>query len=412
MKRVVVTGCGVVSPLGNTLQEFFENLLAGHTGFAPITHFDAKKTGITLAGEVKNFNPLEKLSRKWVKRCDLSSQYALVAALDAVKASELDLETLDKKSFGVIMGSGIGGMTTFEEQVEVIKEKGPQKIHPFFVPMVIANMVSGNVSLFFGAENISETIITACASATNAIGEAFEKIKLGKAKVMLAGGAEATICESGIAGFAALKALSPATDPEAAALPFDQRRQGFVMGEGAGVLVLEELEYALKRNAPILGEIVGYGANCDAYHLTAPRGDGKIAALAIEEALREGSVKKEEIGYVNAHGTGTSLNDTTETTVLKNVFGEDAPHIPISSTKSMTGHLLGASGAIEAIATLETLRTGWVHPTANLKEADDTCDLDYVKEGKRKVDPKYALSESFGFGGHNAVLLLKKWEEK
>lgn len=409
MRRVVITGQGIISPLGNKVKDYWENLLAGKIGFGPITHFDAEATGITLAAEVKEFDGAE-LGKKALKRMDLYSQYGVSAAMQAYEEAGLQKTTIDPKRFGVIVGTGIGGMTTLQNQVRVMDTKGPQRVTPFFVPMVIPNMIAGNLSLQFGAQNISQTVVTACASATNAIGEAFRKIKYGEADVMLTGGAEATICEIGISGFAALNALSKATDPERASIPFDKERHGFVMGEGAGMLILEELSHAQKRQATILAEVVGYGANCDAYHMTAPKTDGELAAEAMQTALNEAGITGEDVGYINAHGTSTPANDAAETTAIKRAFGAAAKEIPISSTKSMIGHLLGAAGAVEAIATVCTLRTGWAHPTANLRVADEACDLDYLPEA-REIKPQYALSESFGFGGHNAVICLKKWEE-
>lgn len=411
MKRVVITGMGAVTPLGNTVKEYWQNLVNGKLGIGKITKFGSEDTGVTLAGEVKDFDPSIVLDRKEQKRMDLFSQYGLVAASEAWRMSGLDYESIDPKRFGVIVGSGIGGMTTLQDQVRVMDKKGAKRVTPFFVPMVIANMASGNISIKLGAKGPSQTIVTACASATNAIGEAFRTIKYGLADMMMTGGTEATICEIGIAGFAALSALNTTEDPARASIPFDQERHGFVMGEGAGMLMLEELEHAQKRGATILGEIVGYGSNCDASHMTAPLKDGSGAADAIELALAEASIQAAEIGYVNAHGTSTPANDAAETAALKRVFGERAYDIPISSTKSMTGHLLGAAGGIEAIACVKTLQEGKAHPTLGYQTADPECDLDYVTEGARSVDAAYAISNSFGFGGHNGVICMKKWEE-
>ncbi|OJG72277.1 beta-ketoacyl-acyl-carrier-protein synthase II [Enterococcus quebecensis] len=412
MKRVVITGMGAVTPLGNTVKEYWQNLVNGKLGIDKITKFDSEDTGVALAGEVKEFDPSDVLDRKEQKRMDLFSQYGLVAAMEAWNMSGLTHETIDPKRFGVIVGSGIGGMTTLQDQVRVMDKKGAKRVTPFFVPMVIANMASGNISIKLGAKGPSQTIVTACASATNAIGEAFRTIKYGLADVMITGGTEATICEIGIAGFAALSALNTTEDPSRASIPFDKERHGFVMGEGAGMLMLEELEHAQKRGATILGEIVGYGSNCDASHMTAPLKDGSGAADAIELALAEASIDASAVGYVNAHGTSTPANDAAETAALKRVFGERAYDIPISSTKSMTGHLLGAAGGIEAIACVKTLQEGIAHPTVGYKEADPECDLDYVTDGSRNVQAEYAISNSFGFGGHNGVICMKKWEEK
>ncbi|ALS36990.1 3-oxoacyl-[acyl-carrier-protein] synthase II [Enterococcus rotai] len=411
MKRVVITGMGAVTPLGNTVKEYWQNLVNGKLGIAKITKFDSEDTGVALAGEVKDFDPSEVLDRKEQKRMDLFSQYGIVAAMEAWNMSGLTKEEIDPKRFGVIVGSGIGGMTTLQDQVRVMDKKGPKRVTPFFVPMVIANMASGNISIKLGAKGPSQTIVTACTSATNAIGEAFRTIKYGLADMMITGGTEATICEIGIAGFAALSALNTTDDPTRASIPFDKERHGFVMGEGAGMLMLEELEHAQKRGATILGEIVGYGSNCDASHMTAPLKDGSGAADAIELALAEASIAASEIGYVNAHGTATPANDAAETAALKRVFGKRAYDIPISSTKSMTGHLLGAGGGIEAIACVKTLQEGVAHPTVGYQVADPDCDLDYITDGSRKVAAEYAISNSFGFGGHNGVICMKKWEE-
>lgn len=411
MKRVVITGMGAVTPLGNTVKEYWQNLVNGKLGIAKITKFDSEDTGVALAGEVKDFDPSEVLDRKEQKRMDLFSQYGIVAAMEAWNMSGLTKEEIDPKRFGVIVGSGIGGMTTLQDQVRVMDKKGPKRVTPFFVPMVIANMASGNISIKLGAKGPSQTIVTACTSATNAIGEAFRTIKYGLADMMITGGTEATICEIGIAGFAALSALNTTDDPTRASIPFDKERHGFVMGEGAGMLMLEELEHAQKRGATILGEIVGYGSNCDASHMTAPLKDGSGAADAIELALAEAAIAASEIGYVNAHGTATPANDAAETVALKRVFGKRAYDIPISSTKSMTGHLLGAGGGIEAIACVKTLQEGVAHPTVGYQVADPDCDLDYITDGSRKVAAEYAISNSFGFGGHNGVICMKKWEE-
>lgn len=412
MRRVVITGMGAVTPLGNTVKEYWENLVNGKLGIGKITKFNPEDTGVSLAGEVKNFDPTGVLERKEQKRMDLFSQYGLVAATQAWEMSGLDYDQIDPKRFGVIVGSGIGGMTTLQDQVRVMDKKGANRVTPFFVPMVIANMASGNISIKLGAKGTSQTIVTACASATNAIGEAFRTIKYGLADLMMTGGTEATICEIGIAGFAALSALNTTEDPTRASIPFDKERHGFVMGEGAGMLMLEELEHAKKRGATILGEIVGYGSNCDASHMTAPLKDGSGAADAIELALSEAAIQPEAIGYVNAHGTSTPANDAAETAALKRVFGDRAYEIPISSTKSMTGHLLGAAGGIEAIACVRTLQEGKAHPTIGYQVKDPECDLDYITEGTREIDATYAISNSFGFGGHNGVICMKKWEDK
>ncbi|MGK0550980.1 beta-ketoacyl-ACP synthase II [Enterococcus faecalis] len=412
MKRVVITGLGAITPLGNTVKEFWQGLVIGKLGIDRITKFNSESTGVTLAGEVKDFDPGLVLERKEQKRMDLFSQYGVSAALEAWQMSGLADAAINPKRFGVIVGSGIGGMTTLQNQVRVMDNKGSNRVTPFFVPMVIANMASANISIRLGAQGTSKMLVTACASATDAIGEAFRTIKAGAADIMLTGGTEATICEIGIAGFAALNALNTTEDATRASIPFDKERKGFVMGEGAGMLVLEELEHARKRGATIYGEIVGYGSNCDAYHMTAPLSDGSGAQAAIQAALAEAEITPDQVGYVNAHGTSTPANDAAETAALKLVFGEKAATIPISSTKSMTGHLLGASGGIEALACVNTLKNEVIHPTVGYQVPDPACDLDYVTEGARKAAPKYVISNSFGFGGHNAVLCMKKWEEQ
>lgn len=410
VKRVVVTGLGAVSPVGNTAEEAWQNLKAGQSGIAPITKFDASETGITVAAEVKDFDPTLYMTKKATKRMDLFSVYGVAAAMQAVEDSQLEVEKIDEHRFGVIVSSGIGGMNTIEEQVIKMHDRGPQRVAPFFVPMAIGNMAAGNISIAVGAKGICTSIVTACASATNAIGEAFRSIKHGYSDIILAGGAEATVCEIGIAGFAALTALTPATDPARASIPFDEARSGFVMGEGGGVLVLEELEHALARGAKIYGEVVGYGSNSDAYHMTSPNPDGSGASRCMTLAMEEAGITPADVGYVNAHGTSTPSNDGAESGAIKIALGEAAYNIPVSSTKSMTGHLLGAAGAIEAIACLGAIRDNFVPPTVGLEKPAEDCDLDYIMGTGRDHQVDYALSNSFGFGGHNAVIALKKWK--
>lgn len=410
MTRVVVTGMGAVTPLGNDLKEFRQNLFAGHLGIGPITKFDATTTGITNAGEVKNFDVSVRLGKKAAKRMDLFSQYAIDSALQAVEQAQITPENTAAKDLGVIFSSGIGGLTTIQEQVIKMQQKGPRKVTPLFVPTAIINMAAGNIALRIGAKNICTAVVTACASGTNAIGEAYRQIKEGRAQVMVTGGAEASINEIGIAGFAALTALSPEIDPAKASLPFDKKRSGFVMGEGSGALVLESLEHAKKRGASILGEIVGYGSNCDAYHITAPDPNGTGAIEAMRQALVEANLEPEEIDHINAHGTATKANDTAEAQAIAKVFGENS--VLVSSTKAMTGHLLGASGAVEAIAVLLSLAAGQLPLNLGLKEQDPECPVTLVtKENKTPSRLEYALSNSLGFGGHNAVLAFKKWGE-
>lgn len=410
MNRVVITGYGVASPIGNTPEDFLASLKNGTNGIGPITKFDAEATGISVAGEVKEF-PLEKyFKKKDTKRMDMFSIYGIYAALEALEMADLSNEKVDEDRFGVIVGSGIGGLPTIQDQVTRMNEKGPNRVSPMFVPMSIVNMVAGNIALRVGAKGICTTIVTACASGTHSIGEAFRSIKHGYSDVILAGGSEATICEIGIAGFAALTALTTETDPNKASTPFDKNRSGFVMGEGAGILVMESLDHALARGANILGEVVGYGANCDAYHMTAPNPDGSGAGKAMKLAMNEAGVQPSEIGYINAHGTSTPANDSAEATSIQYGLGDDYRQAYVSSTKSMTGHLLGAAGGIEAIASLLALQHQFVPPTINVTEQDEAIDLNVVINESVEADLTYAMSNSLGFGGHNAVLLMKRWE--
>ncbi|TFJ44068.1 beta-ketoacyl-[acyl-carrier-protein] synthase II [Carnobacterium divergens] len=412
MNRVVITGMGAVTPIGNSVDAFWESLKAGKNGVTEITRFDASETGVTLAAELKDFDATVYMPKKETKRTDLFSQYGIAAAVQAMENSGLDTEKIDVDRFGVIVSSGIGGMNTIQEQVIKMHDRGPQRVAPFFVPMVIGNMAAGNIAIRVGAKGLCTSIVTACASGTNSIGEAFRSIKHGYSDVILAGGTEATICEIGIAGFGALTALSKSTDPERGSIPFDKERNGFVMGEGAGVLVLEELQHALDRGAKIYGEVVGYGSTCDAGHMTSPSVDGSGAGKAMIQAMKEAGIEPKDVDYINAHGTSTPANDSAETTAIKYAMGEEAHNIPISSTKSMIGHLLGAAGAVEGIACVKALENDFLPPTIGFKEADEACDLDYIPNVGRKVESaKYALSNSLGFGGHNAVVCFKKWEE-
>ncbi|MBR1737057.1 MAG: beta-ketoacyl-ACP synthase II [Firmicutes bacterium] len=411
-RRVVITGMGALTPIGNTAEEFWNGLKEGKCGIDYITHFDTSEFKVKVAGELKNFDPCIAMDKKDTKRMDMFSQYAIVATAEAIKSSGIDLDSIDRTRFGVSIGSGIGGIGVIEEQLFKLYEKGPSKVSPMFIPMAIGNMAAGQVAIKFGAKGTCIDVVTACATGTNSIGEAFRAIRHGYSDYMLAGGAEATVTRAGVAGFAALKALSTSDDPKRASIPFDKERNGFVMGEGAGIIFMESLESAQKRNANIIAEIVGYGSTCDAYHMTSPLPEGDGAALAMKIAMEDGNVNKEDITYINAHGTSTHLNDAGETLAIKKTFGEEiAKKINISSTKSMTGHLLGATGGIEAIATALALKNDFVPPTIGYKVPDEECDLNYtVNQGvERKM--KYALSNTFGFGGHNAVLCLKKWEE-
>ena len=411
MNRVVITGIGVVSPVGNDTKTFVENIFAGKLGIGPITKFDASQTGISVAGEVKNFDPTQRIGKKAARRMDLFSQYALHSTLEAMEQAQITPENTDPYEFGVIYGSGIGGLTTIQEQVIKMHDNSPRRVSPMFVPTSIINMAAGNIALHVGAKNICTAVVTACASATNAIGEAYRQIKDGRAQVMITGGSEASVNEIGIAGFAALTALSSQEDPTKASLPFDENRSGFVMGEGAATLILENYEHALKRGAKILGEIVGYGATCDAYHMTSPDPSGQGAARAMQQAIDEAQITPQQVGYINAHGTATKANDSGEAKSINLVFGQDSD-VWVSSTKSMTGHLLGAAGAIEAVATIAALQTGQLPPNIGLSKQDPECAVNVVaKVGQSVADLKYALSNSLGFGGHNAVLAFKKWED-
>lgn len=409
MERVVITGMGVISPLGNNLNDFWANVKKGKCGIDYIKAFDTKDFDVKVAGEVKDFNPKDYLSPKEAKRLDKFCQFAIAGADMAVKDSGLCLDKIDKTRFGVIVGSGVGGIETIEEEARVIREKGPRRVKPLFVPMIIINMVAGNLAIRYGAKGICTSIVTACATGNNAIGEAFRAVKNNYADVMIAGGSEASITPLAMAGFTNLTALSKSTDVNRASIPFDKERSGFVMGEGAGILILESLSHAQKRGAKIYAEIVGYGSTCDAYHMTSPDPSGEQAANAMKLAIKEGNVEKEQISYINAHGTSTPYNDKFETLAIKNVFKEYAYKIPVSSTKSMTGHLLGAAGAVEAIICVKALEEGFIPPTINYKQKDEDCDLDYVPNEGREAQLKCVLSNSFGFGGHNAVLLFKKF---
>ena len=401
---------GAVTPNGNGIQEFISNSFAGKVGIKAIKKFDSKPTGITVAGEIDDFDPNDVIGRKAARRMDLYSQYALQSAIEAMEMAEINETNTKPVDMGVIYGSGIGGLTTIQEQIIKMHDKGPKRVSPMFVPMSIANMAAGNISIHFNAQNICTSIVTACATGTNAIGEAFRQVKEGRAKVMIAGGSEASVNEIGIAGFAALTALSQATDPLKASLPFDKARQGFVLGEGGATLVLEDLEHAQKRGANILGEIVGYGATSDAYHITSPDPTGAGAARAMELAIKEAGVSPSEISYINAHGTATHANDEGESKAINQVFGSDS-HVRVSSTKGMTGHLLGAAGAIEAVLTVVALQNGQLPLNIGCFNQDPKCSVNLVTaENSDASNARYAISNSFGFGGHNAVLAFKKWE--
>lgn len=409
--RVVITGLGAITPLGNNPDDFWGNIKSGNTGIDFIKGFDTSDFKVKLAAEVKDFKPELYIEKKEVKRMDRFCQFAIAGAAQAVENSGLNLDSIDKERFGVIVGSGIGGIGTIEKEKENLLEKGPNKVHPLFIPMIISNMAAGNIAIKFGAEGMCTNVVTACATGTNCIGEAFHAIKNGLADIMIAGGTEASITPLSVAGFTQLTALTKSDDPQRASIPFDAERSGFVMGEGAGIVIVESLEHALKRKADILAEIVGYGSTCDAYHMTSPSPDGQGAARAMKIAIEEANISKEEVSYVNAHGTSTPVNDKFETIAIKEVFGDYAKNVPISSTKSMTGHLLGAAGAVEAIVCIKALQEGFIPPTVGYKVSDPDCDLDYVPNVGRQQNINYAMSNSLGFGGHNAVLLFKKWSE-
>lgn len=408
MTRVVITGLGAIAPNGNGYETFVANTLAGKIGIKPITKFDAQATGISVAGEIDDFDPQAVVGKKAAKRMDLYSQYAVQTAEQAMAMAKITPANTRPEDLGVIYGSGIGGLTTIQDQIIKMHEKGPKRVSPMFVPMAIANMAAGNLSIRFQAQNISTSIVTACASATNSIGEAFRHIKEGRAQVMITGGAEASVNEIGIAGFAALTALSPTSDPTQASRPFDQARNGFVLGEGAGTLVLEALDHAQARGAQILGEVVGYGTTSDAYHITSPDPAGTQAARAMTLAMQEAGLTPEDIDYINAHGTATAANDAGEAQAIRQVFGDH--DVLVSSTKGMTGHLLGAAGAVEAVITAAALQKGILPPNVGCQHQDPACPVTLVTTHNQHHPSRYALSNSFGFGGHNAVIAFKRWE--
>ncbi|RUT46935.1 beta-ketoacyl-[acyl-carrier-protein] synthase II [Paenibacillus anaericanus] len=408
--RVVVTGMGVVTSLGNDLDTFWDNLVQGKSGVSLIEAFDVSGYTTRIAAEVKDFNPDDYIDRKEARKMDRFVQFATTAAFSALKDSGLNIaEQTDPERVGVMIGSGIGGLGTLEDQHSILLEKGPRRVSPFFIPMMIANMASGHVSILTGAKGPNSTTVTACATGTHSIGDSYRTIMNGDADVMICGGAEATIRPTGVAGFCSMRAMSTRNDePERASRPFDSERDGFVMGEGAGILILESLEHAQKRGAKIYAEVIGYGLSADAHHMTDPDPDG--ASRAMKMALRSAGIEPEEIDYINAHGTSTPPGDRSETTAIKWTFGDHAYKLAVSSTKSMTGHLLGAAGGVEAVICGLTLQNGIIAPTINLENPDPDCDLDYVPNEARHSDVKVAMSNSFGFGGHNATIILKKFE--
>lgn len=408
-RRVVVTGIGAVTPVGNSAEQAWENILAGKSGVGPLTRVDASKFPVSVAAEVTDFNIEDYIERKEARKMDRFTHFALAAAMMAAKDANLTITEEMAPRVGVWIGSGIGGMETHEQQFLTFQERGVRRVSPFFVPMMIPDMASGQVSIYLGAKGVNSCSVTACASGTNSIGDAFKVIERGDADVMITGGAEAPIVTMAVAGFCANTALSLNQDQATASRPFDKNRDGFVIGEGAGILILEEYEHAKARGAKIYGEIVGYGSTGDAHHITAPAPNGEGAARAMQMAIDDAGVTPEKVGYINAHGTSTPYNDLFETQAVKTVFGDHAYKLAMSSTKSMTGHLLGAAGGIEAIFTVLALKENILPPTMNLHEPDPECDLDYVPNAARKAEVEYALSNSLGFGGHNACLLFKKY---
>jgi beta-ketoacyl-acyl-carrier-protein synthase II len=405
---VVVTGQGVICPLGNSVEEFWKRLIAGESGIGPVTRFDTAAYDTRFAGEVRDFKPESVMDRKDIRRSDLFVQYAVAATAQALEQSKIQ-GAVDPTRFGVIVGSGIGGISTFEDQHRTLLEKGPGRVSPFFIPMMISDMASGQVSIQFGAKGPNYCTVSACSSGAHAVGEAFRLIQNSEADVMIAGGAEAPITPVSFAGFCSMKAMSTRNDdPARASRPFDSQRDGFVMGEGAGIVILEELEHAKKRGATILAEVVGYGATGDAHHMTAPAPEGEGAARAMRAAIDDSGLPLSEFGYVNAHGTSTPLNDKFETQAIKSVFGDHAKRVAISSTKSMTGHLLGAAGGLETIICVLALERKILPPTINYENPDPDCDLDYVPNTARPVEARAALSNSLGFGGHNVTLALSR----
>lgn len=409
MRRVVITGMGTVNPLANSVEETWDAVKQGKCGIGPITHFDTADLKVKLAGEVKNFDAAEVIGPKEARRMDVYTQYACAAAKEALADSGLDMEKENADRCGCIVSSGIGGLETICIEHGKGEEKGYSKISPYFIPMTISNMAAGQIAIMYGLKGMCTSVVTACASSNNAIGDSFHRIRDGYEDVMVCGGAEGVVIPLAIGGFQSMKALCTSEDPNRASIPFDKERHGFVMGEGAGILVIEELEHAKKRGAKIYAEIVGYGTNCDAYHITAPNPEGEGGAKCMALAVKDAGLEMTDVGYINAHGTSTSLNDAGETLAIKKAFGDHAYKLMVSSTKSMTGHLLGAAGAVEGIITTLALRDGFVPATINYREKDEDCDLDIVPNEGRKVDINVALSNALGFGGHNASIVFKKY---
>ena len=411
MRRVVITGLGAVSPIGNDVNTVWNSIEQGVCGIAPITHFDTSDYKVKLAGEVKDLDMEAYFSKRDLKFNDRFTQFARIASKQAMEDAGFEKDPKDAMRFGCMIGSGIGGIDTIEQASKTLEDRGPSRVSPFFIPMSLANLAAGQVAIDWGLKGATSCVVTACAAASNAIGEAFHRIRDGYEDVMLTGGSEAAITPLAIAGFQSMRALHTGDDVNRASIPFDADRSGFVMGEGAGALVLEELEHAKARGAKIYAEIVGYGASCDAHHITAPLDDGSGGAQAMVQAIEDAKIVPEAIDYINAHGTSTPLNDKTETAAVKAAFKEHAYQLAMSSTKSNTGHLLGASGAIEAIISIKALQNGLIPPTIHYQNPDAQCDLDIVANTPRKQDIQYAMSNSLGFGGHNASLIFKKWED-
>lgn len=409
-RRVVITGMGAITPVGNDVETFWNNIKEGKSGIDFIKNIDTENFEVKIAAEVKDYNPEELIGRKESRRLDRYAQFAISATEEAINNSGLDLNTINKKRFGVYVGAGIGGLNTMQDDIMKVAKNPARKVSPFFVPMTIINLSAGNIAIRYDAKGPCTSIVTACATGNNCIGEAYRLIKHGYADVMIAGSSEAPISRMGVGGFAGLKALNATDDITRASIPFDKERNGFVIGEGGAILILETLEAAQKRGANILAEIVGYGSTCDAYHITSPHPEGEGAADAMILAVEEAGIKPEDVSYINAHGTSTGLNDKYETFAIKKAFKEEAYKIPVSSTKSMTGHLLGGAGSIEAVISVKALIDGFIPPTIGYKVKDEGLDLDYVPNVGRKQELKYVLSNSLGFGGHNATLIFKKWD--
>lgn len=409
MRRVVITGLGAVTPIGNTVPELWENVKAGKCGIAQITHFDVSERKVKVAGEVKNLDIESFIDKKELRKMDKFSAFGIIAAREAVQDAGISFEA-DSDRCGAIISSGIGGLQTIADGQDTGRAKGFDRVSPYFIPSCIGNMAAGRIAIEHGLHGMCSDVVTACAGGTNAVGDAFRHIRDGYAEVMLCGGCEASITELGVGAFTSLGALSRSEDPMRASIPFDKERNGFVMGEGAAVLVLEELEHALARGAKIYAEVGGYGANCDAHHITAPLEDGSGAAKCMQQAMKDGNVEPAQVQYINAHGTSTPLNDKGETRAVKLAFGEHAKNLMMSSTKSMTGHLLGASGAVEAVITTLAVQNNFAPATINYQQPDEDCDLDIVPNEGRNVEIEYAMSNSLGFGGHNASIILKKYK--